>query len=248
MSNEIEIVYGRNVVQEILKSGRRKISCIYLSSAGKTAETLKDIIKIVKNKKIQINIVSPQNLDQITQGGVHQGIAAKVSGIPLYSIEEILRYTKQTGEIPFFVVLNNIHDPHNIGAILRSAEACGVHGLIIPYRHSAAINATVVKTSSGASEYVPVIKEYNIAQCLDKLKENGIWIFGADAKGTQKYYNADFSLPLALVLGNEGEGLQRLVKEKCDFLVNIPMSGKINSLNVSIAGAIFMFEVLRKRI
>ncbi|MBI5418167.1 23S rRNA (guanosine(2251)-2'-O)-methyltransferase RlmB [Candidatus Poribacteria bacterium] len=241
-----DLVYGRNVVLEVLKSGQRKIKKIYLASSGK-GEIRDKIVQLSKEKKISIDIVSPEMLDKIAHGVMHQGVIASVSEIITHDIDNVVSSVKNAGNIPFFLALNNIQDPHNIGALLRSADACNADGVIIPHHHNSPINATVVKTSSGASEYIPIIRENNLANILEKLKKQGVWIFGADMFGEQEYYNADFTLPLAIVLGNEGEGLQRLIKEKCDFLVKIPMKGRINSLNVSVAGALLMFEVLRQR-
>ncbi len=241
-----QYAYGRNSVYEILLSGKRKIKEVYLASDGK-GEIREKIIGLCKDKHIPIKIVTQQILNKINQGASHQGIAALVADIETYGIEQVLESINSKKEKPFFLILNQIYDPHNIGALMRSADACGVHGVIISSHHSSPINSTVVKTSAGASEYVPIIRENNLAQTIDKLKKLGIWIFGADMEGNVNYFNTDLDIPLALVLGNEGEGLQELVRKKCDFLINIPMKGKINSLNVSVAGALLMFEVYRKR-
>ncbi|MBI4650068.1 23S rRNA (guanosine(2251)-2'-O)-methyltransferase RlmB [Candidatus Desantisbacteria bacterium] len=240
------LVYGQNVVYEVLKGGKREIKKIYL--AGNIKSDIKEkIAKIVRHKNILAEITTREILDKITRGGLHQGVAAEVSEISVYSIEEAINFANESKESPFFLILNNINDPQNTGALLRVAEACKVHGMIISSHNNPTINSTVVKTSAGASEYVPIIMENNIAQTIDKLKKSGVWIFGAHMDGDTDYYNADFNLPLALVVGNEGEGLQHLVRAKCDFLLKIPMLGKINSLNVSVAGALLMFEILRKR-
>ncbi|MDF2668402.1 MAG: methyltransferase [Paenibacillus sp.] len=177
----------------------------------------------------------------------HQGVVAQVTAYDYIELEELINKAQENGNVPFLLILDEIEDPHNLGSILRTADCAGVHGVIIPKRRSVGLTATVSKTSAGAIEYVPVARVTNLAQTIERLKEAGIWIAGADVSGEQNVYKADFKMPLAIVIGNEGKGIGRLIKDKCDFLVTLPMQGRINSLNASVAASVLMYEVVRQR-
>lgn len=183
----------------------------------------------------------------MAEGVQHQGVIAQAAAFRYAEIEEILEAARSRNETPFILLLDEIEDPHNLGSILRTAECTGVHGVIIPKRRAVGLTATVSKTSAGAAEYVPVARVTNLAQTIDRLKEEGIWIAGTDVSAKQEIYSMKFDMPLAVVIGNEGKGIGRLIKEKCDFLVKLPMKGQLNSLNASVAAGVFMYEVVRQR-
>lgn len=237
------ILSGRNPVAEALKS-EREIEKI-LVQKGSTGSVGK-IISLAKDRGIPIYYEEKSFLDKKAGGGFHQGVAAVISPYKYASVEEILELAKSRKEAPFIIILDELEDPHNLGAIMRSAECAGAHGVIISKRRSAGITGTVAKTSAGAVEYLPCARVTNIAQTIDKLKELGVWIYACDMDG-EIYYKQDLQGAIALVIGNEGSGISRLVKEKCDFTLSIPMTGKISSLNASNAGAILMYEVRKQR-
>lgn len=239
--NQLE---GRNAILEVLRSGR-DIEKIMVAK-GNVEGTIKRIIAMAVEKGIVIQEVSRQKLDEISQTKNHQGVIALVSAHDYVEVEDILAAAKEKGEDPFVLLLDGITDPHNLGAILRTAECAGVHGVIIPKRRSVGLNATVGKTSAGAIEYMPVARVTNIVQTMEYLKKEGLWIACADMKGLD-HFDTNMKGPLALVIGSEGDGVSRLVKEKCDFTASIPMYGKISSLNASVAAALLMYEVVRQR-
>ncbi len=183
----------------------------------------------------------------MAEGIQHQGVVAQVAPHEYVEVEEILAGAKARNEAPFLLILDEIEDPHNLGSILRTADCTGVHGVIIPKRRSAGLTAVVSKTSAGAVEYVPVARVTNIAQTIEELKEQGVWVAGADVAATQSMYGSDFTAATALVIGNENKGMGRLIKEKCDYLIQLPMFGQINSLNASVAASVLMYEVVRQR-
>lgn len=238
------IIYGRNPVLEAIRSGR-EIDRLYLAH-GTKSPLISEIIARCSAKGVLIKEINQQKLDYYCGGGNHQGVALVVAAHKYYTVDEILASAKTQNTPPFIIICDEIEDPHNLGAIIRTAETCGVHGIIIPKRRSASLNATVAKTSAGALEYVKVAKVTNIANTLDYLKSNGIWIFGADMNG-EDYRHVDFSGPVALVIGNEGKGIGTLTAKKCDKIVSLPMIGNINSLNASVAAGILMYEILRHR-
>ncbi len=240
-----EYIVGRNPVLEILKSNR-KIKKM-LVSKGELKGSINNIVKIAKEKNIFVEYVSKDKLDKISNESVHQGVAVLVSFYEYSSIEQILERAKTLKEDPFVVILDEIEDPHNLGSIIRSAEGAGAHGIIIPKRRSAAVNQTVVKTSAGATEHILISRVTNITDTIIDLKNYGLWIFGADMSGNDYYFNLDLKGPICVVIGNEGKGISRLVKENCDFLVKIPMLGDISSLNASNAASILLYEVVRQR-
>ena len=239
--NQLE---GRNAILEVLKSGRdiEKIMVI----KGNTEGTIKKIIGMSVEKNVVIQEISRRKMDEISQTKNHQGIIAIVSEHSYVEVDDILSIAKNKDEDAFIIILDGITDPHNLGAILRTAETAGVHGVIIPKRRSVGLTATVGKTSAGALEYVPVARVTNIVKTIEYLKKNGLWIGCADMRGLD-YFDTDMKGAIAIVIGSEGEGVSRLVRENCDFTVSIPMYGKISSLNASVASALLMYEIVRQR-
>ena len=248
--NQIEeredIIAGRNAVMEAIK-GNRTIEALYIT-AGQTEGSINAIKKLAKEKKLVIKEVDKKKLDSLSGGAVHQGVVALVTPYKYCEVSEIIKYAKDKGEAPFIVILDELEDPHNLGSIIRTAELCGVHGIIIPKRRNVGITTTVYKASVGAIEHVKVAKVTNLNSTIDELKEQGIWVYGADIAGDEYSYEVDFSGPCALIIGSEGRGISKLTLKKCDKLVKIPMVGKINSLNASVAGGIMMYEVLKGRL
>lgn len=241
-----DIIEGRNPISEALKSGR-EIDKILVARGDKNGSIVK-IISDAKKRGIVVQEVDRAKLDAMSNTKNHQGVVAYVATAEYVSVEEILASAKEKGENPFIIIADEITDPHNLGSLLRTANAAGAHGIIIPKRRSVGLNSVVAKTSAGAVEFTPVAKVSNIANTIDKLKKENVWVIGADMDGTNTIYTQDFSGGVAIVVGSEGEGISRIVKEKCDFLVQIPMLGEITSLNASVAGALMIYEVVRARI
>ena len=240
-----EIVAGRNAVFETLTSGR-PVNKIYIK-AGLQGGSLGKIVAEAQKSTVLIEYVQPEKLDRLAPGIRHQGIVALASPVTFSSLEDVLKRAAARNETPFLLLLDELQDPQNVGALIRSADAAGVHGVLLPRRRSCPLNMVVAKISAGAVNYVPVVQIGNIVQTLRSLKEQGFWVIGADMDGESLYFDADLDRPLVLVIGAEGKGLGRLVKENCDMLVRIPMQGGVNSLNASAAGAILMYEVVRQR-
>lgn len=238
------IICGRNPVLEAVRSGR-EIDRL-LVAHGVSGGSVTAIIAKCKARGILIKEISPQKLDYYCGGANHQGIAVMYASQEYCSVDDIMKSAQDKNQKPFIIICDEIEDPHNLGAIIRTAEACGVHGIIIPKHRSASLNATVAKSASGALEYMKVARVTNIANTIDELKEQGIWVFGADMKGDD-YRKTDFDCPCALVIGNEGHGIGKLTAKKCDSIISLPMHGKINSLNASVAAGILMYEVVRRR-
>ncbi len=238
-----EKIIGRNPVIEALK-GERTIEKIVLLNTGQGS--LKKIEAMAKEKGLFLQWADKNTLDRLCEGGVHQGALAYISSFQYSQVEDILQLAKSKGEDPFLILLDGVEDPHNLGAIIRTADGAGAHGIIVPKRRSATINATVAKASAGAVEYVKVAKVSNLVQTIERLKAEGLWI-GACDMGGQLYHQANLEGGLALVIGGEGQGIGRLIKEKCDFVLSMPMNGQVNSLNASNAAAILMYEVIRQR-
>lgn len=237
------LIVGRNPVMEALKSGKA-LDTIYVNeNAG---GSIGAITRIARERGIVIKNVSDQKLTQMCGGASHQGIIASGACAEYVSVEDILAISKKKGTAPFIIICDEIEDPHNLGAIIRTAEAAGADGIIIPKRRSASLNATVFKTSAGAASWLPVARVANLGAAIDELKKNGIWIYGTDASG-ENYSDTSFTGPIGLVIGSEGFGMGRLIRDKCDFLVKLPMYGKITSLNASVAAGIFMYESVRQR-
>ncbi|MBZ2175215.1 23S rRNA (guanosine(2251)-2'-O)-methyltransferase RlmB [Schnuerera sp. xch1] len=239
-----EYIVGRNPVLEILKSDKEVEKILVVK--GELKGSINKIIGIAKSRNIILQHVYKDKLDQISQGNSHQGVAALVAPYSYCFLDDILNKVTKLGESPFLLILDGIEDPHNLGAIIRTAECAGVHGIIIPKRRSAHVTQTVYKSSAGAVEHMMIAKVNNISNTIDKLKEQGLWIYGADAEGKNYYFNTDLKGSVALVIGSEGKGLSSLVKKKCDFLLKIPMFGHISSLNASNATSILIYEVVRQ--
>ncbi|MCI1859253.1 MAG: 23S rRNA (guanosine(2251)-2'-O)-methyltransferase RlmB [Sporolactobacillus sp.] len=238
-----EWIVGRHPVEEAIRSGR-EINKIWFNKEGKGYTSL---LNLAKQRGIAVQFVPKQKLERLVGTGRHQGVVASIAAYRYAAIDHLFAIADKRGEPPFFLMLDDIEDPHNLGSILRTADASGCHGIIIPKRRSVSLTPIVAKASTGAIEYVPVVREANLASTMDQLKKRGVWFIGTAADGSERYDSADYSLPLCLVIGNEGTGMSRLVREKCDFLVRIPMCGKVTSLNASVAAALLMYEVFRAR-
>ena len=238
------IIEGRNPIIEALKNNR-SIEKIMVNKASKVG-SIKKILAMAKEKKVIIQEVDRHKLDEMSESHAHQGVIAITSDYRYYDLDEILEIPKERGEDPFFIILDGITDPHNLGSIIRTADAVGAHAVIIPKRRSVQITPIVAKASAGAVEYLPVCKVTNIVNTIKTLKENGLWIAAVDMDG-QTFYQQNLGGPLGLVVGSEGEGISRLVKQNCDFTVSMPMSGNVTSLNASVAGGILLYEVYRQR-
>lgn len=242
---EEEYIAGKHSVLEALRSGRT-IHKLWIAEQAQKHH-VGPILAEAKKNGIVAQFADKRKLDQMVQDVPHQGIVAQVAAYQYYEVEDLLARAREREETPLLLILDEIEDPHNLGSILRTADCAGVHGVIIPKRRSAGLTATVSKTSAGAVEYVPVARVTNIAQTIELLKEQGVWIAGSDVEASQSVYASDFKLPLAIVIGNESKGMGRLIKEKCDFLVKLPMHGQINSLNASVAASLLMYEAVRQR-
>jgi len=241
IENRIE---GKNPVLEAFRSGRTIEKL--LIQRGSSEGPIREIIGRAREKGIVIQEVERQRLDEISESGAHQGVIAFVTPYKYAEVDDIIQRARERGEDPFIVILDEITDPHNLGAIIRTAECSGVHGVIIPKHRAVGLTPAVIKASAGAVEYMPVAKVTNVARLLEDLKKQGIWIAGADMEGSG-HTGTDLTGPIALVIGSEGHGISRLVREKCDYLIKIPLKGKIESLNASVAAGILMYEVVRQR-
>lgn len=240
-----QLIMGKNPIIEAINS-ERPINKIYISE-GINSASLKNLFSLLKEKKIVIQYVPRKKLDQMADGANHQGVIAEVAPYDYHELYDLVAKTKATKPLPFFVMLDGIEDPHNLGSILRTADVTGVDGVIIPKRRSVGLTSTVAKTSAGAIEYIPVSRVVNLAQTVDYLKAEGFWIVGTDASANQSYFELDYKIPICLVIGSEGKGISRLIKDKCDFFVKMPMAGHVNSLNASVAAGIIMYEVYKQR-
>ena len=248
MSTEIEIkslvIEGRNAVMEALRSGR-SVDKLYVLD-GCQDGPVRSIIRAARKSDTIINFVEKSRLDQLSETGHHQGVIAITASYDYATVEDILEKARSKGEAPFILLLDNIEDPHNLGAIIRTANLAGAHGVIIPKRRAAGLTATVARTSAGALNYTPVAKVTNMAKTIEDLKKEGLWFVCADMGGT-RMYDLDLKGPIGLVIGNEGDGVSKLVREKCDFIASIPMKGDIDSLNASVAAGVLAFEIVRQR-
>lgn len=242
MSEQIE---GRNAVMEAFRAGREVDKLFILD--GCQDGPVRSIAREARKHDTIINYVAKERLDQLSETGAHQGVIAQVAAFEYAEVEDILAKAREKGEAPFIFVLDNIEDPHNLGAIIRTANLAGAHGVIIPKRRAAGLTATVVKASAGAVNFTPVAKVTNIAKTIDELKEQGIWFACADMGG-EVMYRLNLTGPIGLVIGNEGEGVSRLVREKCDYIASIPMKGDIDSLNASVAAGVLAYEIVRQRL
>ena len=240
-----EMIAGRNAVMEALRSGRIP-DTIYIAE-GELHGSIGKLKALAHEKGVVVKTVSRKKLDALSPEVNHQGVVASCACADYATIEELLEVSRQKGTAPFLIVADEIADPHNLGAILRTAEAAGADGVIIPKRRSASLTAAVYKTSAGAASMVKVARVPNLAACIRRLKEEGIWIYGADMEG-ERFDRVDLRGAAAIVIGSEGRGLSRIVRESCDFLITLPMKGQINSLNASVAAGVLMYEVVRKRL
>ncbi|MBQ7718148.1 MAG: 23S rRNA (guanosine(2251)-2'-O)-methyltransferase RlmB [Clostridia bacterium] len=240
-----DYIIGRNPVMEAIRAGH-SIDKIYIKD-GEVQGSLKQITGAASQNGIAVMRVSKQRLDQMAEGNNHQGIIAVAAAYDYCEVDDILSRAKDAGEPPFIVICEKLTDPHNLGSIIRTSAGAGVHGIIISKHDSVGLNSTVAKVAAGAAEFMPVARVTNIASVMDGLKEDGIWITGADISGDRSLYEADLKGAVAIVIGSEGKGMSRLVKEKCDFLVKIPMRDKLESLNASVAAALMIYEAARSR-
>lgn len=240
----MDYIIGRNPVIEALKSGR-DINKIWIAE-GAQRHAVEPVLEWAKRRGVLVQYVPKRKLDQMVDG-VHQGVIAQAAAYRYYEVDDLFARAARREEAPFFLILDEIEDPHNLGAIMRTADAVGAHGLIIPKRRSVGLTPTVAKASTGAIEHVPVVRVTNLARTIDELKERGVWVAGTDADAKDDYRFLDGTMPLALVIGSEGKGISRLVREKCDFLFRLPMRGHVTSLNASVAASLLMYEVYRKR-
>ncbi|MDP2207941.1 MAG: 23S rRNA (guanosine(2251)-2'-O)-methyltransferase RlmB [Bacteroidota bacterium] len=239
------LIVGRNPVIEALRAATPIVKIFLLH--GIRGGNIETIYSLAKERKIPCIEINRNKFEELTSDDVNQGVAAIIEEKKFVDVDDILEIALTKEELPLILILDEIQDPQNLGAIIRTAECAGVHGVIIPKHNAAPVTSTVTKASAGAVEYVAMARVTNIAQTIDELKENGVWIVGTDSSADKKYTELDYKIPLALVVGSEGRGMRRLVKEKCDFLVKIPLFGKIESLNASVAAALLVYEVVRKR-
>ncbi|PIC79601.1 23S rRNA (guanosine(2251)-2'-O)-methyltransferase RlmB [Sporosarcina sp. P18a] len=241
---EVELIGGRNPVVEALRSGRQ-LNKIWVAE-GVNKKSIGEIIKLAKEAGVVVQTAPKQKLDGMTDLS-HQGILASVAAYDYAELEDLFVIAKERQEDPFFIILDELEDPHNLGSILRTADASGVHGIIIPKRRAVGLTGVVAKASTGAIEHIPVVRVNNLSQTVDELKKQGVWIAGTDASNSTDYRYMDATLPLAVIIGSEGKGMSRILRERCDFLYRLPMVGEVTSLNASVAAALLMYEVLRKR-
>ncbi|WP_108672034.1 23S rRNA (guanosine(2251)-2'-O)-methyltransferase RlmB [Peribacillus acanthi] len=239
-----EIIMGRNPVLEALKS-ERDINKIMIAE-GSQKGSMQQIIAIANERKVFLQFVPKKKIDQMVEGN-HQGVIAQVAAYQYAELDDLFALAAKRNEAPFFLILDELEDPHNLGSIMRTADATGAHGIIIPKRRAVGLTSTVAKASTGAIEYIPVARVTNLSRTVDELKDRGLWIVGTDAKGSDDYRNLDGNMPIGIVIGSEGKGMSRILKEKCDFLIHMPMVGKVTSLNASVAAGLLMYEVYRKR-
>ena len=239
------IIEGRNAVLEAFRAGKTIDKLFVLD--GCQDGPVKSILREAKKTDTIINFVDKERLDRLANSGHHQGVVAQAAAYEYAEVEDILNAAKEKGEAPFIFILDEIEDPHNLGAIIRTANLCGAHGVIIPKRRAVGLTATVAKTSAGAVNYTPVAKVTNIAKTIEELKKEGMWFVCADMDG-QTMYDLNLTGPIGLVIGNEGAGVSRLVKEKCDFTASIPMKGDSDSLNASVAAGVLAYEIVRQRL
>lgn len=240
-----DIIEGRNAVLAALKSGRQ-IDKIYIRR-GDNKGSMVPLLAVARERGIQVVETDKQKLDSMSETGAHQGVIARIPPYEYKSVDDILEIAQKKGEPPFIVILDHLEDPHNLGSVIRSANCAGVHGVIISKHDGVTLTASAVKASAGAASFTPVARVNNIAQTVEYLKSKNIWVTGADAGGERSIYDADLKGAVALVIGGEDKGISRLTASKCDFLVNIPMKGDVNSLNASVAAALMIYEAMKQR-
>jgi 23S rRNA (guanosine2251-2'-O)-methyltransferase len=240
-----EKLAGVKSIMEALR-GRRKVHKIYVQE-GRTGKKIEELLRFAQKKAVFVQYVEKQRLDEMYTVSNHQGIIAQVDSYQYAEVDEMLEKAAMAGDEPFLLILDGMEDPQNMGSIIRTAECAGVQGVIIPQHNSSEITAAVARASAGAVEHILVARETNLVNCIKRLKEKGLWVIGADMDGTSDYFNCKMPSPTVLVIGGEGRGIRRLVRENCDLLVKIPMMGSVQSLNASVAAALVMYEVLRQR-
>lgn len=242
---DYELIWGRQPVLEALKSG---LSLVRINiHEGAKGSIINEILQKAGQSSVPVERIKRDKLEEKITGQNHQGVVAYTTPYAYLSVEELLQKTRQKQQTPFFLMLDHIQDPHNLGSLLRTACAVGIHGVIIPRDRACGVTPTVFKSSAGSLAYMPVARTVNLAREMDYLKEEGLWLMGADMSGELPFFEADFNLPLVLLLGSEGKGLSRLLREKCDYLLRIPMQGAVSSFNVAVAGGIIIYEVFRRR-
>ncbi len=239
-----ELIGGKNPIVEALRSGR-ELNKIWIAE-GLNKKSIGEILSLAKTAGVIVQAVPKQKLDGMLDMN-HQGIIASVAAYEYAELDDLFALAKERGEDPLFMILDELEDPHNLGSILRTADATGFHGVIIPKRRSVGLTGVVAKASTGAIEHIPVVRVNNLSQTVEELKKQGVWIAGTDASESTDYRFMDATLPLAIIIGSEGKGMSRILKEKCDFLYHLPMVGHVTSLNASVAASLLMYEVLRKR-
>ena len=242
----LDTVVGKNVVINMLEAGK-SINQILLSSSSKRDPKISEIVHLANINNVKFMYVTKRKLDEIAKESVHQGVVAYIPPREYFEIEDLMEEAELRNEDPFILILDSIEDPHNLGAIIRSAVAAGVHGVVIPERRSVQVNQTVTKVAAGAVEHCKIARVTNLTTTINWLKKQGVWVFGADTEGSTSYLKTKFAGPVALVLGNEGKGLSKLVAQSCDHLINIPMYGPVESLNVSVSTAILVFKIREER-
>ncbi|WP_096186197.1 23S rRNA (guanosine(2251)-2'-O)-methyltransferase RlmB [Evansella halocellulosilytica] len=245
MTSKQDYLAGKNPIIEALK-GKHPIHKIWIAEGSQRGQ-MSQVIKLAKSAQVNVQFVPKKKIDQMVSTNAHQGVVAQIAAYEYQDLSVLFENAANRNEAPFFLILDELEDPHNLGSILRTADAVGAHGIIVPKRRSVGLTSTVAKASAGAIEHVPVTKVTNLARTMDELKKEGLWFVGTDAKGTEDYRETDLDMPVGLVIGSEGKGMSRLVKEKCDFLVRIPLAGKVTSLNASVAASLLMYEVYRSR-
>jgi 23S rRNA (guanosine2251-2'-O)-methyltransferase len=239
-----DFIGGRNPVIEALKSGR-DINKIWIAE-GSQKGSIQQIVGLAKESNVMVQYVPKKKIEQMVSEN-HQGVVASVAAYQYAELDDLFQKAEQKGEDPFILILDELEDPHNLGSIMRTADAAGAHGIIIPKRRAVGLTSTVAKASTGAIEHIPVARVTNLSRAVDELKERGMWVAGTDAQGKQDFRQLDGTLPIGLIIGSEGKGMSRILRDKCDFLVQLPMVGHVTSLNASVAASILMYEVYRKR-
>ncbi|GGH85448.1 23S rRNA (guanosine2251-2'-O)-methyltransferase [Pullulanibacillus pueri] len=240
-----EFIVGRHPIAEAIKAGR-EINKIWINEKGKGLDP--DLLKVIKEQKINFQFVPKQKIDQLAGSTTHQGMVASVAAHRYATVDELFNKARAVDEQPFFILLDGLEDPHNLGSVLRTADAVGAHGVIVGKNRAVGLTSTVAKASTGAIEHVPVARVTNLARTMEDLKSKGVWIVGTDADQKQSFQEITADVPICIVIGNEGKGMSRLVRDKCDYLVSIPMRGHVTSLNASVAAALLMYEVYRHRL
>ncbi len=243
---EERAVVGRRAVLEALRAGQ-PVSRIFVSRAAHGRGALREIVAEARARRIPVQAVDPRRLDALGRGAPHQGVAALAAVQPLVALDDLLRRARERGEVPFLVLLDGVEDPRNLGAVIRTAEAAGAHGVVVPRRRAAGLSPAVARAAAGATAHLPVAGVSNLVGAIERLKAEGVWVIGADPAASERYDEVPLAPPIALVLGSEGRGLHRLVRERCDRVVRIPLHGSVASLNVSVAAALLLYEVVRHR-